>query len=60
MAVFARHVSRFAFEVPIARSIRFIAWGARRCRTAQIVCRQIASRYPVNDGLSLDLHRGAP
>src|SRR6266851_712576 len=58
---FRAHVSRFAFEVPIARSIRFIARGAKRCRTAQIVCRQIACRYPVNlDGLSLDLRRGVP
>ncbi len=47
MAAFARHVPRFAFEVPIARSIRFIAWRARRCRTVQIVCRQIACRYPL-------------
>ena len=61
MAAFARHVSRFAFEVPIERSIRFIAWGAKRCRIAQIVCRQIACRYPVNlDGLSLDSRRGVP
>ena len=52
MAAFARHVSRFAFEVPIERSIRFIAWGAKRCPTAQIICRQIVCRYPVNlDGL---------
>jgi hypothetical protein len=56
MAAFARHVSRFAFEVPVARSIRFIAWGAKRCRTAQIVCRRIV----FNLDSSLDLHRGAP